>query len=673
MLLIVSVPPDNLRGPQYMEQVLDGLFTGHVFAGSVELRIERRRGEVMLACCASRSLLTRLQQQLQAAYPDCHLEWITDDTDSPTRFRRCWLFLQPQHSQLRSWHDFLDQNQRLLADPLSGVLATIAESAIAARMRIQFKPCPAWRKRLLERGCDQEQRRNHRLFLVRLAVEVSTGDASRSLFRQKRDDLIAALGRFQGEGTFRSSWFPRSMVLSTPELATLWHPATVQVRAPTLATVESRQLPAPVRIPLKREEQGLAVLGKTTHNNRSELFGIRSADRLRHLAIVGKTGMGKSTLLLNLVSSDIAAGKGVCLIDPHGDLSEAVAATVPRSRTNDVILFDAGDQVAPLAYNPLECLQESQRPLVASGVLSTFKKLYGESWGPRLEYILRNALLALVEQSGTSLASLLQLLNDGAYRRQMVNRTSDPVVRAFWEQEFAKWKPQFQAEAVAPIQNKVGQFLSHPILRGILGQPQNKLNLRTIMDREQILIINLSKGRIGDDASTMLGSFLVTGLQLAAMSRAELDPSDRTPFYAYVDEFQNFMTESFATILSESRKYGLSLTIANQYLDQIEERTRHAVWGNVGSLLTFQLGARDAEILASELGNHLTVQDLVNLPQYRAYVRLLVNGMPSRTFSMETLSPQQSGDYRRLEIIRRTSRQRYGHCRQNSVAVEEGG
>jgi len=319
----------------------------------------------------------------------------------------------------------------------------------------------------------------------------------------------------------------------------------------------------------------------------------------------------------------------------------------------------AHDREHPLAFNPLATRFPEQRPLVASGIVSAFKKLYGESWGPRLEHILRNALLALLENPGTSLLSLVRLLSDPRYRNEAVSRLQDPVVRSFWQNEFAKWKPNFRAEAIAPIQNKVGQFLSHPILRPILSQPRNKVDFRRIMDEGQILIVNLSKGRIGEDASTLLGSLLVTGLQLAAMSRADVPEDHRPDFFLYVDEFQNFATESFATILSEARKYRLNLTLANQYLAQMDEQTLEAVFGNVGSLLCFQIGARDAESLAEQLGGDLTPQDLMALPKYTAYIRLLVDGMPSRPFSMQTLPPRVSRNTTRSETIRKTSRHRY--------------
>jgi hypothetical protein len=375
--------------------------------------------------------------------------------------------------------------------------------------------------------------------------------------------------------------------------------------------------------------------------------------------------MGKTTLLQNLIISDIAAGRGLTLIDPHGDLVEAVLRCIPSRRTNDVILFDAGDREYPLSYNPFAHGRPDQRGLVASGIVSAFKKLYGNSWGPRLEHILRNSLLAILEVPGTSLLSLQRLLGDAHYRKAIIDRLDDPVVRVFWQHEFAGWKPQYQAEAIAPIQNKVGQFLSLPVVRAIVGQARTSLDLRRVMDEGRVLLVNLSKGRIGEDASTLLGALLVTGTQLAAMGRADVPEEERHDFSLFVDEFQNFASDSFATILSEARKYRLSLTVANQYLAQMEEATAAAVFGNVGSLLVFQVGASDAEALAEQLGPDVVSQDLLALPRFVAYARLLIDGSPSRPFSVQTLPPpRQRRDFARQEVIRRTSRHRY--CREAS-------
>jgi len=325
-----------------------------------------------------------------------------------------------------------------------------------------------------------------------------------------------------------------------------------------------------------------------------------------------------------------------------------------------VILFDPGDTSHPVSFNVLRCDDPTQRPLIASGIVSAFKKLYGESWGPRLEHILRNALLALLEIPGSSLLTVLRLLSEEKFRQAVIPQLTDPVVRNFWEHEFVGMPPRLQAEAIAPIQNKVGHFASSPLIRNIIGQSRSTVDLRRIMDEGKVLIVNLSKGRMGEDASTLLGSLLVSSIQLAAMSRSNVAEADRRDWYLYVDEFQNFATDSFATILSEARKYRLNLTVANQYLAQMDQATLDAVFGNVGTMLAFQVGARDAEILAEQLGGDLEPADLMRLPRYNAYVRLLINGHPSRPFSMRTLSPQSTKlDERRADIIRRYARQRY--------------
>ena len=452
----------------------------------------------------------------------------------------------------------------------------------------------------------------------------------------------------------------RGFLLSCEEVATLWHPATATVRTPAMQITRSRELEPPVDLPSSQREPNVALLGKVKFRSRCEVFGIQPDDRRRHLAIIGKTGMGKTTLLQKLIGDDIRAGRGLALVDPHGDLADAILDVVPGHRTNDVVLFDAGDRDYPLSFNVLSCREANQRGLVASAVVSAFKKLYGDSWGPRLEHILRNALLGALEVPDTSLLALQRLLSDSQYRKTIIAQVHDPVVRTFWEKEFAAWKPQYQAEAIAPIQNKVGQFLSQPILRAIVGQGRSSLDLRRVMDGGQVLIVNLSKGRIGEDASMLLGSLVVTSIQLAAMSRADVPENNRRDFALYVDEFQNFATDSFATILSEARKYRLNLVLANQYLAQMDEATAEAVFGNVGSLLVFQAGARDAEVLAEQLGGDVTPQDLMALPKYTAYLRLLIDGMPSRPFSIETLPPPRPDEKRvRSTIIRRTSRHRY--------------
>lgn len=504
------------------------------------------------------------------------------------------------------------------------------------------------------------------LFSVRLFLRVVTPRGEEKRADAKLLEMAGAFGQFSVPrlACFHAARLRRGrrrgFLLSTEELATLWHAPTATVKAPELGAVESRQLPQPTDLPTRAQHPGLAILGLATHRGRFQRFGILPDDRQRHVAIVGKTGMGKTTLLQNLIRSDIRAGRGVALLDPHGDLCESLLASIPRSRTNDVILFDAADTTHPLSFNILHCPRPELRPLVASGIVSAFKKLYGDFWGPRLEHILRNALLALLEVPGSTLLTVLRLLTDTRFRQPLVAKLNDPVVRAFWQQEFAALPMKFQLEAVAPIQNKIGHFVSSPLLRNIMGQARNSLDLRAVLDEGKLLLVNLSKGRLGDDVSSLLGSFLVTAIQLAAMSRADVAERQRPDFFLYVDEFQNFATESFATILSEARKYRLALTLANQYLGQLDEATSRALFGNVGTLVSFQVGADDAEPLATQFGGDLTAQDLMRLPRYQAYIRLLVDGSPSRPFSMNTLPPGRCrDDPERRTIICNVSRRRY--------------
>ena len=375
--------------------------------------------------------------------------------------------------------------------------------------------------------------------------------------------------------------------------------------------------------------------------------------------------MGKSTLLENMIYSDILAGRGVGLIDPHGDLAETILASIPKSRTNDIVLFDPSDVEYPIAFNMLESPSPELRPIVGSGLVSIFKKMFAESWGPRLEYILRNTVLTLLTVPDATLVSIPLLLTHESYRKKVVAKLKDPILTQFWNQEFEKMPPNMMNEAVNPILNKVGQFLSSPILRNILGQPKNPFSMRWIMDNGKIFIVNLSKGKIGEDASALLGAMMVTKFQIEAMTRADIPERDRRDFGLYVDEFQNFATDSFATILSEARKYKLSLTMANQYIAQMPETVQGAVFGNVGSILSFQVGHQDALVLADVFGgeNVILPPDLTNLRKYDIYSKLLIDGMPSPVFSATTYAPlstridtpsQQSRD-----VLLKVSREKY--------------
>ncbi|NDK09889.1 type IV secretion system DNA-binding domain-containing protein [Candidatus Gracilibacteria bacterium] len=397
-------------------------------------------------------------------------------------------------------------------------------------------------------------------------------------------------------------------------------------------------------------------------------FGISPDDRRRHMYIIGKTGMGKSVLLENMIMDDIHKGRGVAVIDPHGDLAEGIIGLIPKSRTNQTIIFDPSDTDWPIAFNMLENISDDQRSFVASGLVGIFKRIFGESWGPRLEHTLRNTILALMEYPNTTLISIPLMLTSEVFRAKVVKKITDPVVKKFWTHEYGKLTPQQRNETAGPILNKVGQFLSSTILRNVLGQPKNSFSLRWAMDHKKIIIVNLSKGKIGEDASSLLGAMIVTKFQLDAMSRADIPESKRIDFYLYVDEFQNFATDSFSTILSEARKYKLNLVMANQYIDQMTETVRGAVFGNVGSLISFQVGYNDSKMLAEAFAGNIEADDLMNQKKYTIYIKELIDGMPSPIFSAVTFPPHPKDEeefQERYQKILQVSRERY--CKKRSV------
>ena len=421
------------------------------------------------------------------------------------------------------------------------------------------------------------------------------------------------------------------------------------------------------------ERDSITPLGVTNARGLKKKFGIKLDDRRRHVYIVGKTGVGKTTLLENMAIADILSGKGVAIVDPHGEFAEKLLDFIPENRLEDVIYFDPSDTENPIAFNPMEQVGTEFRHLVASGIMGVFKKIWPDAWSARMEYILNNTLLALLEYPGSTLLGILRMFAEPNYRKKIVDNLKDPVIKAFWQNEFARYTQRLETEALAAIQNKVGQFVSNPLIRNILGQPRSSLNMRTIMDSGKIFIVNLSKGKMGEDNSALLGAMVITRLQLAAMSRVDIPEEKRRDFFVYVDEFQNFATESFASILSEARKYRLSLVLAHQYIGQLvsgdgNAKVRDAVFGNVGTIVTFRIGAADAEFLEKEFMPEFLQQDLVNLPKAGVYVKLMIDGVASRPFSAATLPPQQPPLASRRDVIIQNTRMHYGTPRR---VVEE--
>ncbi|MCR4256422.1 MAG: type IV secretion system DNA-binding domain-containing protein [Candidatus Uhrbacteria bacterium] len=414
-------------------------------------------------------------------------------------------------------------------------------------------------------------------------------------------------------------------------------------------------------------ENEITLFGETNFRNQKRRFGIKTDDRRRHMYVIGKTGMGKTTLLENLIQSDINAGHGCCYIDPHGDTAEKILDFIPPSRINDVVYFNPSDIEYPVGFNILETDSDEQKPLVASGLMGVFKKIWPDVWSARMEYILMNCVLALLDYPGATLMGINRLLVDKEYRERVVAKIRDPIVKTFWVAEYASWSEKYATEAIAPVQNKVGQFLSSAVIRNIVAQVKSTVNLRRIMDDEKILIINLSKGRIGEDSMRLLGGMLITKIQLAAQERQNIPEKDRRDFYLFVDEFQNFANESFASILSEARKYRLNLIVAHQYIEQLDEKVTPAIFGNVGTIISMRVGAADAEAMETEFMPTFTPEDLVNLAKFQMYLKLMVDGVATSPFSANTLAPISVNTGSQPTVIAQ-SRERYAEPR---AVIEE--
>ena len=406
------------------------------------------------------------------------------------------------------------------------------------------------------------------------------------------------------------------------------------------------------------ENDRITILGETNYRNQRQRFGIKDYDRQRHVYVVGQTGMGKSTLLLNMLVQDIQRGKGVALIDPHGDLAEQLLDYVPQRRMTDVIYINPADTEHPVGINLLDSNETAGRHLITSHLVDIFKKIWADSWGPRLEYILRNTILALLECDGHTLLSIPRLLIDPEFRSMVLSKVQDPVVRTFWHVEYELYPKVFRTETISPIQNKVGQFLSVPVMRNILGQVNNRVDFRSAMDSGRILIVNLSKGRLGEDNTDLLGSLIVSKLFLTAISRSDTHVEDRRAFTVYIDEFQSFASENFAHTLSEMRKFGLHLVLAHQYLAQLPLQLRSAVFGNIGTALAFRIGAEDGEYLEREYWPTFRASDLQSLSAYDIYVKLSIDGKTTDAFSAWTL-PEPIVERSHRDAIIQLSRMRY--------------
>ncbi len=464
----------------------------------------------------------------------------------------------------------------------------------------------------------------------------------------------------------KTSIFERqSQILNAAELATIWHPSGIKVAGiKNLSWGKKLAGEAPSTLPVvigmdPEEKKKVNFFASAEFKNQETIFGIKEVDRRRHIYTIGKTGAGKSTLIANMAIDDIRRGRGIGVIDPHGDLAETILKYIPKRRINDVIYLEPFDATRPFALNVLEIKNHQHRDLVSSGIVAIFGKLYADSWGPRLEYILRNTILTLLELPSATLPDAMKLLGDKKWRDKQLLLVKDEVLLDFWRKEFDAYTDKLRTEAISPIQNKIGQFVQSRMIRNIIGVTKSSIDLQSIMDEGKILILNLSQGKLGEDNAALLGAMIITQIQLAAMNRAFIKEEDRKDFFLYVDEFQNFATTSFIKILSEARKYRLALTLTNQYIEQLDESIQQAVFGNVGTLISFVMGSRDAEIFSKEYGSMYTPADLVNLGKFQIILKLCIDNMTSTPFPAKTLAlPDLKND--NAEKIIKLSKERYG-------------
>lgn len=460
----------------------------------------------------------------------------------------------------------------------------------------------------------------------------------------------------------------RGFLLNIEEMASVFHLPHTNVETPNIVWASNKTAEPPNRLPVltghAADDEKISAFGLTNFRGINHQFGMLRSDRSRHVYIIGQTGAGKSGLLELFALSDIYHNQGYAIIDPHGDFAIENMKFIPEARLDDVVYFNPADVEHPIGFNPLEVTNPAQKSTISSEVIGVLKRMFGDSWGPRLEYILRYTILALLDRPEPTMLDITRMLTDKKFRKETIGYCNDVVVRQFWNVEFASWSEKFQTEAIAPVLNKVGAFTANPIIRNIIGQTHSSFNIRQIMDEGKILVVNLSKGLIGEDNAGILGSFLVTKIQLAAMSRSDiLDIHDRRPFYLYVDEFQNFATDSFATILSEARKYGLNLTVANQYISQMEPTVRDAVFGNVGTMISFRVSPDDSPILAKQFEPQFEENDLTQMHNRNFIINMVINGEKAPAFSATTLNLPEAKRSHLSRIIEH-SRELYSQSRQ---------
>lgn len=644
-----------------------------------------------------------IESQLVAQYPKAMLAKVPDYMQQVVAKKETLstAWLKTMHGYvypIRSFSEFKD------VDPLSSILGILAKSQLGDVLTIQLLLVPisqSWQKSANSMAnakhtdsagvsvanpysaiITQKAASSGFAVSVRIAVNAETkersahylyeiGNSFSSFNHPSGNGLVIRKvlpwekKRFLAELVERKKGFMTNMhVFNVQEIATLFHFPTLKLATiPNITWHKTILSQAPENLPVAEsmtdeEKKDVNFFAKTEYKNKQTVFGIKRLDRRRHVYVIGKSGTGKSTFIANMAISDLRNGEGFCVVDPHGDLCEHILRYVPSHRVNDIIYMDPSDNERSFAINPLEVTDDAQKELVASGIVAIFKKLYGESWGPRLEYILRNTIVSVIEMPNPTLLMVPEMLGNPTFRAKVIERLKDPVLRSFWLNEFEKMTDKLRVEAISPIQNKVGQFTSSARIRSIIGHPKSSIDIEKAMNEGKVLILNLSQGYLGEDNAALLGAMIITKIQLAAMNRISIPEEQRRDFFLYVDEFQNFATSSFIKILSEARKFRLCLILANQYIDQVPEDIRSAIFGNAGTLMTFLVGATDASYMSKEFSERFKDEDLLALGNYQAIIKLYIDGVTQSPFHCFTL-PLPRSVTQNMDKVKRISRERY--------------
>ena len=649
------------------------------------------------------NLKTFMEGQLTAAYPKSliissrdFLPEVFEDKDnlSVGQLKLLAGHLYP----IRTYHDFKD------VDPLSSLLSALSKAQPQDKIVIQYLLYPigsGWQRAgekfatdktkdaggtvhtnpyskvinqkisfhgfktaiRLAVSSDSKERSNHLLYEIANSYSSFNNPSGNTIGFKKV--YLWQRGRLISSMLTRSRRFaPSRQILNVEELATIFHFPTEKLsKVHSISWHKVVLSEPPENLPIaegiaEEEKADINFFASAEFRNKQQIFGIKGKDRRKHIYIIGKTGTGKSTLIANMAINDMRNKRGICVIDPHGDLTEILLDYIPSFRVNDIVYLDPSNHERAFGLNPLEVNEPHQRELVVSGIVAIFNKLYGHSWGPRLEYILRNTLMSVIDMPDATLLMVPEMLANESFRNKVVDRLKDPVLKSFWQNEFANYTDRLRAESIMPIQNKVGQFVSSQVIRNIIKSPKSTIDLGKVMDEGKILLLNLSQGKLGEDNSALLGAMIITKIQLAAMNRVTQREEDRRDFYLYVDEFQNFATTSFIKILSEARKYRLNFILANQYIGQIREEVRSAIFGNAGTMMSFLIGAEDSPFMAREFGERFKEEDLLALGNYQAIVKLAIDNITQSPFLAYTLPLPRSVTQNREKAIR-SSQERY--------------